>query len=301
MTNIMEILNMFSTNDFALILRCIFDRIPIIIGGKDKEKIDDLLIKLCELIPIRKELIFGTDFLEKDEHDAIIQEEKLDYDNQRIIFRAPVNSEDLILNKIDDLKGWIMGLHVNGNVNSFFEKALRLRKKNGTSLFIKFDDANKTEFVKFYSENDEKPDTTLEKRIIKKTFSETEDALERIKRVLDKKIHGYDGINQSIITSIVDLSQEELIIKENIFKKEILEFYQASRRGLALLTRLNFLNQFQPVMIGKKTFFDAISYENGNTTRFLDFVNAEWGERFTNLIDDSKFSILGDRLDSLWG
>ena len=301
MTNIMEILNMFSTNDFALILRCIFDRIPIIIGGKDKEKIDDLLIKLCELIPIRKELIFGTDFLEKDEHDAIIQEEKLDYDNQRIIFRAPVNSEDLILTKIDDLKGWIMGLHVNGNVNSFFEKALRLRKKNGTSLFIKFDDANKTEFVKFYSENDEKPDTTLEKRIIKKTFSETENALERIKRVLDKKIQGHDGINQSIITSIVDLSQEELIIKENIFKKEILEFYQASRRGLALLTRLNFLNQFQPVMIGKRTFFDAISYEDGNTTRFLDFVNAEWGERFTNLIDDSKFSILGDRLDSLWG
>lgn len=301
MLNIMEILDMFSTNDFALILRCIFDRVPIIIGGKDKEKIDDLLIKLCDLIPIRKEIVFGTDFLEKEEHDAIIQEEKLDYDNQRIIFRAPVNSEELILNKIENLKGWIIGLCTNGNIDSFFEKSLRLRKKNGTSLFIKFDDVNKTEFIKLYSKTDEKIDTNLEKGIIKKTFSQTEYALERIKRVLDKKIQGHDGINQSIITSIIDLSQEEIIIKENIFKKEILEFYQASRRGLALLTRLNFLNQFQPVMIGKKTFFEAISYEDISTSRFLDFVNAEWGEQFTNLIDDNKFSILGDRLDSLWG
>lgn len=292
---------MFTTNDFALILRCVFDRVPIIIGSKDKEKLDDLLIKLCDLIPIRKEIVFGTDFLEKEEFDVIIQEEKLDYDNQRIIFRAPVNSEDLILDKIENLKGWIIGLCINGNVNAFFEKALRLRKKNGTSLFIKFDEANKIEFVKLYSENDEKLDTNLEKRIIKKTFSQTEFALERIKRVLDKKIQGHNGINQSIISSIIDLSQEELIIKENIFKKEILEFYQASRRGLALLTRLNFLNQFQPVMIGKKIFFDAISYEDINTARFLDFVNAEWGERFMNLIDDSKFSVLGDRLDSLWG
>lgn len=239
---------MFTTNDFALILRCVFDRVPIIIGSKDKEKLDDLLIKLCDLIPIRKEIVFGTDFLEKEEFDVIIQEEKLDYDNQRIIFRAPVNSEDLILDKIENLKGWIIGLCINGNVNAFFEKALRLRKKNGTFLFIKFDEANKIEFVKLYSENDEKLDTNLEKRIIKKTFSQTEFALERIKRVLDKKIQGHNGINQSIISSIIDLSQEELIIKENIFKKEILEFYQASRRGLALLTRLNFLNQFQPVI-----------------------------------------------------
>lgn len=129
MINIMEILNMFSTNDFALILRCIFDRIPIIIGGKDKERVDDLLIKLCDLIPIREEIVFGTDFLEKEEHDAINQEEKINYDNQRILFRAPVNTEPLILKKIDSLKGWIIGLCINGNLDAFFETALRLRKK----------------------------------------------------------------------------------------------------------------------------------------------------------------------------
>jgi len=54
-------------------------------------------------------------------------------------------------------------------------------------------------------------------------------------------------------------------------------------------------------MIGKKTFFEAISYDDIDTSRFLEFVNAEWGEQFMNLIDDSKLSVLGDRLDSLWG
>jgi len=299
--NIIDLLNMFTTNDFALILRCLFDRIPIIVGGMEREIVDEILIKLCDSIPIRKEVIFGNDFVEKEEHDAIIQEEKLDYDNHRIIFRAPVNSEDLLLSNIENLKGWVIGLCVNGNVDAFFEKALRLRKKNPLSLFIKLDERNKVESVKLYSEGIGKLETNLEKQIVKKTFSETEFALERIKRVLDKKIQSNNGINQSIITSLVDLSQEESIIKENIFKKEILEFYQASRRGLALLSRLNFLNQFQPVKVGKKTFFDAISYEDVSTSRFLEFVTAEWGENFENLIDDSRLSVLGDHLDSLWG
>jgi hypothetical protein len=278
-----------------------FDRVPIIIGGTDKEFVDDLIIKLCDAVSIRKEIVFGTDFIEKKEHETIIQEEKIDYDNHRIIFRAPVNSDEMILRNMDDLKGWIIGLRVNGDIDGFYERASRLRKKCQKSIFIKLSDDNSVEFVKNYSENGNKIDTSLEKQIIRKTISQTEHALERIKRVLDKKIQGNTGINSSIITSLVDLSQEASIIKENVFKKEVLEFYQASRRGLALLTRLNFLNQFYQVKIGKKTFFDAISYEDVSTSRFLDFVQSEWGESFSNLIDDSRLSVLGDHLDSLWG
>jgi len=299
--NLMELLSLFPPNDFALVLRCIFDRIPVIVGGKDKDFLDDLLIELCDFMPIRKEVIFGTDFLEREEHEVIIQEERMNYDNHRIIYRSPINSEDMVLKNIENIKGWVIGLCMNGDVDAFYEKALRIRKKSPVSIFVNFDEKNKLEFVKLYAEDNNKLDTSLEKMIVKKTFSQTEHALERIKRVLDKKIQGNSDINSSIIASVVDLTQEESIIKENVFKKEILEFYQASRRGLALLTRLNFLNQFQPVKIGKKTFFDAISYDDVNTSRFLDFVQAEWGECFNGLIDDSRLSILGDHLDSLWG
>ncbi len=299
--NLMELLSLFSPNDFALVLRCVFDRIPVIVGGKDKDFLDDFLMRICDFIAIRKEVIFGTDFLEREEHEVIIQEERMNYDNHRLIFRAPVNSEDMVLKHITDLKGWVIGMCMNGNADAFYEKASRLRKQCPLSLFVKFDEKNKIEFVKLYAEGNNKLDTSLEKMIVKKTFSQTEHALERIKRVLDKKIQGNSDINSSIIASLVDLSQEESVIKENVFKKEILEFYQASRRGLALLTRLNFLNQFQPVKIGKKTFFDAISYDDVSTQRFLDFVRAEWGERFDGLIDDSRLSVLGDHLDSLWG
>ncbi|MEX2684344.1 MAG: hypothetical protein Q6373_022425 [Candidatus Sigynarchaeota archaeon] len=190
---------------------------------------------------------------------------------------------------------------MNGDVDAFYEKASRIRKKSPVSLFIKFNETNQLEFVKLYAEDNKKLDTSLEKTIVKKTISQTEHALERIKRVLDKKIQGNSDINSSIIASLVDLAQEESIIKDNVFKKEVLEFYQASRRGLALLTRLNFLNQFQPVKIGRKTFFDAISYDDVSTPRFLDFIQAEWGECFHGLIDDSRLSVLGDHLDSLWG
>jgi len=249
--NLIDLLSLFSQNDFALVLRCVFDRIPVIVGGKDKEFLDELIIKLCDSMPMRKEVVFGTDFLEKEEHEVITQEERMNYDNHRLIFRAPVNSEDMILKNINDLKGWIIGMCMNGDADAFFEKASRLRKKCPLSLFIKFDEKNKLDFVKLHAEGNFKLDTSLEKEIVKKTLSQTEHALERIKRVLDKKTQG-NSINSSIIAGLIDLTQEESIIKESVFKKEILEFYQASRRGLALLSRLNFLNQFQIVKIGKK-------------------------------------------------
>lgn len=299
--NLIQIIDKFSIDEFALVLRCLFDRIPVIIGGHDSDFIDGVLIKLCDIVSIRKEIIFGTDFLKKNEYDAIIEEEKLDYDNQRIIFRAPVHSEDSVIENFDTLKGWVIGMETNSDISLFYEKASRLREKSSISLLIKFDFENNLDLLKLYGEKASKFDASLEKRIIKKTFSETEYALERIKRVLDKKIQNKADINESIVKSLVDLKQEEAIIKESIIRKEIMEFFQASRRGLALLSRLNFLNQFQSVKIGKKAFFDAISYDKVSTPRFLLFLNAEWEEKFDDLIDNNKLSILGDHLDSLWG
>ena len=190
---------------------------------------------------------------------------------------------------------------MNGNIDTFYEIVSRLRKLSRNSLFIKLNEKNEVEFVKFYSLDKNNLKLNLEKEIIKNTFSETEYSLERMKRILDKKIQQKDSLNQSIIDSLIDLSQEEAIIKENIFKREIINFYQACRRGLALLSRLNFLNEFQEVKIGKKTFFDAISYKSIDSKRFLEFLECEWGENFQDLLDTSKLSLFGDHLDSLWG
>ncbi len=297
--NLVQVMDIFNTKDFALVLRCLLDRIPIIIGGNDPDVIDSIILELCSAVSIRKELVFGTDFFEVEEYKTIVNEENLDYDNQRMIFRSPVGSEDIVLAKINDLRGWVVGLVINGNVDAFFEKASRLRKKNGHSLFIKLRDGSNLDFIKFYG--DKSIDTSLELRLIKTIFSETENSLARIKRVLDKKIIGNDSIGENIINDLVDLGQEDLIIKENMFQKEIMSFYQASRRGLALLSRLNFFSQFQPVKVGRKAFFEAISYPQVDTGRFLDFIEAEWGEKFEGLVDDSLVSILGDHLDSLWG
>ncbi|MHA1369769.1 MAG: hypothetical protein ACTSRA_08670 [Promethearchaeota archaeon] len=299
--NLVELLELFTKKEFSIILRCLIDRIPIIIGGNDKEFVDEVVMKLCDLLPMRKEIIFGNEFFELDEYNAIITEENMDYDNQRSIFRAPVNFEDSIIKNIDNIKGWVVGILMNGDENIFFEKASRLRKKNSRSLFIKFDEQNRVEFVETFNFDKHDLNLKFERNIIQKIINQTENSLERMKRVLDKKIQTQSNLNESIVKSLVDLSQEECIIKESIFKKELIEFYHACRRGLAILSRLSFLNQFHPVKIGKKAFFDAISYDSVDIKRFLEFIKAEWEEDFENLIDTSRVSIIGDHLDSLWG
>ncbi|MHA1747017.1 MAG: hypothetical protein ACTSYF_00015 [Promethearchaeota archaeon] len=297
---LINLLQLFSIKDLALLIRCLFDRIPIIIGGKDADLIDDTLIELTNIMPIRKELIFGTDFLTSDEYNLILKEESLDYDNQRIIFRCPVHSEDQVLSNIKDIKGWVIGLVENGDRDMFFEKASLLRKKSNKSLFLIISKEHEIEYMKYYDNNKKKIDISFENKLINNILSQTEYSIERIKRVLEKKIVT-NNLNSSIVESLIDLSQEEITIKENILKKEILEFHHACRRGLALLSRLNFLNQFQSVKIGKKTFFDSISYNGISTERFLDFIQAEWNESFNGLIDNRLVAILGDHLDSLWG
>jgi hypothetical protein len=273
----------------------------VIIGGPDREFIDELMIKLVDSISIRKEFVYGTDFLKKEEYENIINQERLDYSNPRVIIRAPVNHEDMVLENIENLNGWLIGLLKGNDIDAFFEKASRLRKRCPVSLFVILGASREIEAINLYGKERSKYEIDLESSILKKTMLQTESSLERMKRVLDKKIQASKSINGSILESLADLSQEEALIKENVFKKEILEFYQASRRGLAVLSRLNFFNQFQPVKIAHKTFFDAISYDSINTQRFLEFVQAEWNENFSELIDDSMLSKFGDHLDSLWG
>lgn len=300
--NLMDLLDRFPRDGFALVLRSVLDRIPVIIGGHDSGFVDQVLMKIVDIFPIRKEIIYATDFLAAEEYESIVHEENMDYDNHKIIVRAPVNSESDILKRMASIKGWVIGTCMNGDPDCFYEVASQLRRKATASTFVMFDEANQLASSRYFENGAvKKLDTSLERTFLSRTLSQTSFAIEKIKRVLDKKMTKADDVNQSILDSLVDLSQEEDIIKENMLKREIIEFYQASRRGLALLTRLNFLNQFQPVKIGKKSFFDAVSYNDASTERFLAFVRAEWGEMFDGLIDTSMISVLGDHLDGMWG
>ena len=300
--NLIELIDMFPRDDLALVFRCILDRVPVIVGGHDANLINQIVMKLVDFFPFRKEMVYGTDFLKREEYDSIVQEECMDYDQHKILIRAPTHLEESILEHMDDLRGWIIAMCVDGDIDGFYENASRLRAKSLVSSFVYFNKNAKMQFTRYFNGNRiTNIETRLERNLLKRTLSQTSITIEKIKRVLDKKITNKSDINESILNSLVDLSQEEEIIKENMLKKEFTEFYQAARRGLAVLSRLNFLNQFHPVRIGKKTFFDAVSYNESSTGRFLDFVRSEWGESFDDLIDDSKISALGDHLDGLWG
>ncbi len=66
-----------------MILYCLLNRNPIIILGGDTDKIDDLLIRLSELIHFRKEYIFYTDFVSRKKYENLIENKNIDYNYQR--------------------------------------------------------------------------------------------------------------------------------------------------------------------------------------------------------------------------
>jgi hypothetical protein len=46
---------------------------------------------------------------------------------------------------------------------------------------------------------------------------------------------------------------------------------------------------------------ETIDYEEVPIERIISFIKKEWGEDFSDLIEDGKKSFMGDKIVSLWG
>ena len=88
----------------------------------------------------------------------------------------------------------------------------------------------------------------------------------------------------------------------HIFKKEIQNFYSGSKRSFSILSRLNLLNNIEmKTQIGSKTLLETIDYEDAPIDRIISFINKEWGEDFSILIENGKKVNALDSMQSLWG
>lgn len=283
----------------SLILYCLLDRIPIIVLGDDSGKVDNFLIELSELIHFRKEYVFYTDFISKNEYDNLIFNENIDYNCQRAHIRCPCNVSLKFLNHFDNFNSWLIGIVIPTEKDQLNLVNNLIRQKTNELLYIRISDGIIS--LELKDINSKSIDLTLEQNIFKKISQDTEKAIIKMKRVLTDKI-AFNQLDNDLTNTLLDFEVEETELKKNLFKREIQNFYSGSKRAFFILSRLNLLNNVAiSAPIGSKTLLETIDYEEASIERILSFIKMEWGEDFSNLIEEGRKAFIGDKIVSLWG
>jgi len=297
--NFFKILDKFKKQYISLILYCLLDRIPIIVLGDNSEDINDFLMELSELVHFRKEFVFYTDFISADEYDDLISNESIDYNYQRTHIRCPCEVAIKALNTFKNIGSWLIGIVIPGDKTDLLRLKEFINSKTNVILYISYFPNNFS--IGLDQINLKSIDLTLEENILKKISQDTEKSLIKMKRVLNDKIT-LNQLDNDLVSTLLDFEVEKSELKKNIFRREIQNFYSGSKRAFFILSRLNLINNIEIyTKIGSKTLLKTIDYEEASIDRMLSFIEKEWGENFSNLIENGKKSFMGDKIVSLWG
>ncbi|MHA1844441.1 MAG: hypothetical protein ACTSWE_09295 [Promethearchaeota archaeon] len=290
-----------------MILYCLLDRIPIIVMGNEAEIVDSFLIELSDLINIRSDLVFNTDFISKEEYEYLLQNESLDYNIQRIIIRSPCDISFKAFKLFDNFTSWLIG--ISRKDPSFNKTTIRdlIKKKLKQYLLIHLN----LEKIELFQEGIslKSLNLTLEEEILNKISKDTEKSIAGMKRVLLERIYTQD-LDDNLMKTLLDFDNEKEEIKKNILKKEIQNFFSACKRAFFILSKLNLLyNMEMNVKISHKTLLKTIDYIQGNSAgssiapieRIISFIEKEWGENYSILIENDKKLGLTENIQSLWG
>jgi len=299
----LQLIELINTNieNFALILRSLLDRIPIIVFGENDDDINEIIDELTSLIKNRQELIFYTDFISKSELENIIQLESVDFDSKRIIIKSPPSVTFKAIDIFDDFKAWILGY--NDAIDDTDKKSYLLKKLiKKTDFFLSLRMENEQKLVvKIEGKNAKILDINFEKTMICDVMSNTEIAIEKMVRILRKKIPS-DSIDSKIMTNLLDFRLEENRVKRNLLEKKILDFINAASRAFALLMRINQLNEMGvPFEISEKTLQKTIMFEECRLKRVFEFIEREWNENYSTELKLNKSSEYADIIEGLWG
>jgi hypothetical protein len=284
-------LNTLSRKQLAIVLRSVLDRYPVIIHGDSPEILDSIAETLVKFVPHRKEVVFGSDFVSYSEHERMMSHEKSDYNGERIVYRSPSTSTELLCSEINDFQGWIMAIdqkdieEVKSNlaqsfpiIMRFVEGVLKI-ESNGTPKTIS--------------------NTRFEEKLLEKVTSETGAKMERITRILRRAAHG--KVSERLEKSLIDLKHEEERVRLSLYKEHIQGFVEAAWRVMIILMRLRLLQGVGvKSVISDKMLRQAIDYQGSSIERLMDFIKAEWGEDFRSSVQDGAGHQFGDRLEGFW-
>jgi hypothetical protein len=297
--NFFEFLDNLKRNYNSLILYCLLNRIPIIVLGENSNKINELLIELSDLIHFRKEYVFYTDFISINDYENLISNENIDYNYQRAHIRCPCDVSIKALSQFNDLNSWIIGFVISLHRNELSEVKNLIKSKIKNILYISI--LNNKISIEIEGMELKSIDLTFEQNIFKKITQDTEKSINKMKRVLYDKITN-NQLDKDLLKTLLDFQVEKNELKKNIFKKEIQNFYSASKRVFFILSRLNLVNDIGiETRVGSKTLLETIDYEEAPIERILSFIKNQWGDNYSNLIEDGKKAFIGDKIVSLWG
>jgi len=297
--NFFKLLDVLKATDAALILYALLDRVPIIVYGNEAVNVDEFVIDLSNLIHFRKEFIFYTDFISVDECNNLILNENIDYNSQRIHIRCPSSVALKALNQFEQFNSWIIGIEIQQEKERVLQFIKSVKKKINYFLSIAF--FSNSISIEVVGLNWKLLDLTFERDVLHKISQDTEKSIIKMKRTLSGKVKTED-IDEDLIKTLLDFDIEKEELKRNIFKKEIQNFYSGSKRAFFIFSRLNLLNNIDMnTKIGSKTLLETIDYEDAPIDRIVSFINKEWGEEFSLLIENGKKVNALDSMQSLWG
>ena len=297
--NFFTFLDRLKRNYNSLILYCLLDRIPIIVLGEDPDKIDNFLIELSELVHFRKDYVFYTDFVSIEDYENLISNENIDYNYQRAHIRCPCNVSIKAVNQFDNINSWLVGIMMPNPKEEFNAIKTQIKSKAKELLFITI--SSDTISIEVEGINLKLIDLTLEQNIFKKITQDTEKSIAKMKRVLSDKITATE-LDKDLLKTLLDFEEEKNELKKNIFKREIQNFYSGSKRAFFILSRLNLLKDIGiQTQVGSKTLLETVDYEEAPIERMISFINKEWGENYSILIEGGKKTFMGDKIVSLWG
>ena len=298
--NLIELFTSSKNEDIALILHCLLDRTPIIIVSSNEEEVEDIMNGLTNLISFRNIMIFYTDFVNLDDYNSLLESEEYDMEVQRNIFLCYPFALEKAVEVFENFNFWIIGC-----TNSFENRAYLTKLFEGltnkNSQFLLIDIQKNSLKPRIEGNKANKMNISFEKSLYQNAINHTEVAIEKMKRVISKRINTKKILNEQY-ENIMNFYFEEMELKENIIKKEITDFYLASKRTLNILTRIKNLEIMgYPTSISSKTLFSTIAYNQSSIDRILNFIMQEWNMDYYALLNSKKSSNFTDTFESLWG
>ncbi|MDO8056088.1 MAG: hypothetical protein Q6361_04440 [Candidatus Hermodarchaeota archaeon] len=277
----------------AKVLRSILDRYPVIITCDNPQSADAIAETLVKLVPHRREVVFGPDFITHSEHERMVSHERSDYNGERMIYRSPSSSMHLLSKEISDFQGWVIVIdpynfdQIRSNLmNSSFPPVV-LRYKGGV-LKLEPNGGAKT-----------LSNTGFEEKLLEKVTSETRMKMERITRILRRAAQG--KVSKRLENSLIDLNHEEERVRQSLYREQIQGFVEAAWRVLIILMRLRLLQGVGvKSKISDKMLQQAIDYKGAPIERLMEFIKSEWGEDFQSSVQEGTGQTVGDRLEGFW-
>ncbi|MFW9934481.1 MAG: hypothetical protein ACFFDU_02975 [Candidatus Thorarchaeota archaeon] len=277
----------------AIVLRSVLDRYPIVIFSESQEPIDAISESLVKLVPHRREMVFGSDFVSSSEHEQLVLHEKSDYNGERIIYRAPSSAAQLVPNQIIDFRGWIIATSER-NLHEIENACIQT---SASPLILRFKEGKLT--IESNGNSDLFSDTNFELKLLEKVTSETRTRIERITRILKRAAKG--KVSERLERSLVDLNHEEDRVRQSLYREHIQAFVEAAWRVMIILMRLRLLQGVGvKSVLSDKMLRQAVDYKGASIDRLMEFIKAEWGEDFKTSVEDGAGQTFGDRLEGFW-